>query len=42
MKAIRVLLGVAAFASTLSAQVPSDSAIRAIITARVDEEWRHR
>jgi CubicO group peptidase (beta-lactamase class C family) len=36
MKAIRVLLGVAAFAPALSAQVPSDSAIRAIIQPRVD------
>ncbi len=36
MKALRVLSLIAAFASTLSAQVPSDSAIRAILTTRVD------
>ncbi|MBA4070918.1 MAG: serine hydrolase [Gemmatimonas sp.] len=36
MKTFRVLCGVAAFAPTLPAQVPSDSAIHAIISARVD------
>lgn len=36
MKSLRALGLVAALASTLPAQVPSDSAIRAIITARVD------
>ncbi|MDP1889999.1 MAG: serine hydrolase domain-containing protein, partial [Gemmatimonadaceae bacterium] len=36
MKTIPVFCVVAAFASTLPAQVPSDSAIRAMITARVD------
>ena len=36
MKTFRTLAFVSAFASTLPAQVPSDSAIRAIITVRVD------